>query len=295
MATPYIYIGASSNFPDDQAPEAAHQKIWLANSYTWAGFEKTAWKPLGVLGGGGYGIVGKFSYRGSDDMPKDMVVKQVAGTSQRRDLEKESRYMHRLNATKSPHIIKLYKGYHTDGGTGTMMDRDPLPHHPITGVWDRDREVARIYLEYCGNQDLYSVVEQAEELREQEGKFIPEEHLWRVFHCLALGVSAMDQGSEDPANPKANWVPIAHLDIKPENGMTQWLYYVLALLTFTALVGECFDGHNVLTPIKLADFGEALSYWAGLPEDKWWEFARWKGTPAWQSPVCSSPDPRSNF
>jgi hypothetical protein len=34
---------------------------------------------------------------------------------------------------------------------------------------------------------------------------IPEEHLWRIMHCLAKGFLVLAQGSEDPQKLNPDW------------------------------------------------------------------------------------------
>jgi hypothetical protein len=34
---------------------------------------------------------------------------------------------------------------------------------------------------------------------------IPEEHLWRIMHCLARGFLVLATGTEDPKKPDINW------------------------------------------------------------------------------------------
>jgi hypothetical protein len=45
---------------------------------------------------------------------------------------------------------------------------------------------------------------------------LPEEALWSIFHCLALGTLVMSHGNEDYLIPKWN-KEIVHFDIKQEN------------------------------------------------------------------------------
>ena len=143
----------------------ARGAAWLSRSSGWKDFSGT-WKPLGILGRGTYGICGLFEYIGNDQtVPKHIVVKQSGGIKRRyfEDLMNESRLLKQLGESGSPHIVKMYKSFHREGGTGTSEEYDPSPF--VTDGWplptqqyDSNREVSRIYLEYCDRRSMLEAI-----------------------------------------------------------------------------------------------------------------------------------------
>lgn len=96
------------------------------------------WVPKKVLGKGGFGIVGHWSYEGPDpnQKPREIVVKQASG--HKGGLEEEAKIMFALAATKSQHFPFIYRRLYYDKGQGAT-----------TGRMDtRGLEVHRIFLEY---------------------------------------------------------------------------------------------------------------------------------------------------
>lgn len=138
-----------------QREERRHQ-LWLERSVTWPGIAG-AWEAVKVLGHGGYGLCGLFKYKGRErNTPGYIVVKQSGSPD--RNLRNESRLLRNLGASGSPHIVKLYKSYHREGGTGTSTKFDPHPYTSEPGLGDtytEEREVSRIYLEFCARGDLW--------------------------------------------------------------------------------------------------------------------------------------------
>ena len=103
--------------------------------------------------------------------------------------------------------MKLYKGAHLEGGSGTSA-ADPLPFLP-DGTYSGNRPVARMYLEYCEKGEMAKKFERYPYRRQ-------EEHVWRVLDCMAKALEVLEHGTEDPA--VESWdTPIAHFDIKPPN------------------------------------------------------------------------------
>jgi hypothetical protein len=131
-------------------------QVWLERSVSWKGI-LGAWQGVKVLGQGGYGLCGLFKYVGSDQSrPRYIVVKQSGKPD--RNLQNESRLLAQCRASGTPHVVKLYKSYHQEGGTGTSAKFDPFPYtnRPILGdVYALAKEVSRIYLEYCPRGDMW--------------------------------------------------------------------------------------------------------------------------------------------
>lgn len=129
------------------------QREWLRRSKTWADLPATEWKAKRVLGGGGQGICGLWEYIGKNPKtPGFLVVKQVVGKTSLA-LRHESKFLRDIQeASGTEHVVKLYKSWHSEGGTGTSF-ADP---HPVRddGTYDPKQEVSRIYIEYCEKGDL---------------------------------------------------------------------------------------------------------------------------------------------
>lgn len=131
-------------------------EVWIKRSTSWQGMSGL-WKGVRVLGSGSYGLCGLFRYLGSDEkVPKYVVVKQSGRPD--RSLQNESRLLAQCGRAKSIHVVKMYKSYHQEGGTGTSKRFDPHPyeHRFILGdVYMTSKEVSRIYLEYCSRGDVF--------------------------------------------------------------------------------------------------------------------------------------------
>lgn len=108
------------------------QHEWLHRSKQWTGLDANLWRAKKVLGAGGNGVVGLWEYQGTNtQFPRNLVIKQ--GYDDPESMAWESKLLRQLNGTGTEHVVKLYKGYHRDGGTGTSDEFDPreykcLPH-----------------------------------------------------------------------------------------------------------------------------------------------------------------------
>jgi hypothetical protein len=131
--------------------------IWLDRSVSWQGIAST-WKPIRVLGNGSYGICALFERQGPEQgMPSHIVVKQSGSPDS--NLKVESRLLGQLGASQSPHIVKMYKSYHQEPGTGTSDEFDPLPFiytMNTAPLYMLAKEISRIYLEYCQKGDMWA-------------------------------------------------------------------------------------------------------------------------------------------
>ena len=132
------------------------QQAWIDRSVTWSGIAGV-WQGVRVLGQGGYGLCGLFKYMGNDErIPQHIAVKQTGRPD--KALLNESRLLAQLGASGSRHIVKMYKSYHQEGGTGTSRDFDPYPYtkYAMLGdIYTPQKEVSRIYLEYCSRGDAW--------------------------------------------------------------------------------------------------------------------------------------------
>ncbi|KAE9367894.1 kinase-like protein [Stipitochalara longipes BDJ] len=240
-----------------------HDK-WLASEVNWKFRIGKGWKGKKVLGEGGQGIVGHWTYEGEDrdqKTVKDLAVKQALrfgpAYSWGDGLESEARWLSMLARAKTPHIVKMYKHLFEEEGQRTFSQDWGL--------------VQRIYLEFCPGGDLSGWLSKYI----YNPRNISEEDLWSIFQCLARGVFAIHHGSEDPSSER--YMPnneLVHFDLKPQN----------------ILIGDqtLDNEHRNQHPYKITDFGVAKQ----VPIDgqnaeflRKWEYL---GTTPWFAPLYTN-------
>ncbi|KAH8812135.1 hypothetical protein F5884DRAFT_303896 [Xylogone sp. PMI_703] len=180
----------------------SQQEKWLQSSASWPDTPASEWKGVKVLGLGGYGLVGLWKYLGSDpNMPKAIVVKQSPHVDL--SLQHESDFLDMLNISGSKHVPRLFKGFHTEVGTGSSD-------------WDlKGKPVSRIYLEYCEHGDMAGFIQRMYDRYSTQNP-MPEAYIWRIFECLALALCVVAHGNENLEGP--SWqTEMVHFDIKPQN------------------------------------------------------------------------------
>ncbi|RDW64065.1 hypothetical protein BP5796_10567 [Coleophoma crateriformis] len=197
------------------------REAWLNSEATWAHRLGSSWRGVRVLGSGSFGVAGLWQYSASGRhasstrMIKEVVVKQVDVDYERRSTV-EGLVLEYLSHLHCKHLVRQFG----------PLRRDRYD----------DREVVRIYLEYCPGGDLQKMIR-----RRTGDRSIEEEHIWSVFYCLALGLSAMDRGSEEFGTSRGTDTELVHFDIKIDN----------------ILIGYRDPDHPKLPICKIADFGEA--------------------------------------
>lgn len=128
----------------------------------WPQFEKT-WEGVRHLGQGGAGSADLYrrirSEQGTETIPEYIVVKQADGSD--KDLLSESMLLQLFVDRNTPHVLKIYQGYHE----GEVVPRN------IGGMFDAGREnfkkrqkrcQSRVYLEFCQNGDVENWANQIE-------------------------------------------------------------------------------------------------------------------------------------
>lgn len=139
------------------------------------------------LGAGGFGDVGLWEYQGDDAAApaiKKAVVKQTVFDEEAEDPYAEGNIQYAFSKTGSKHIVKTYGP-------------------PRLNFFDV--KVVHLFLEYCPAGDLHQFLER-KEMEEGEGSQIApdvplfEADVWAIFNCLALGIAAMDRGTEESDN-----------------------------------------------------------------------------------------------
>jgi hypothetical protein len=127
--------------------EDLENKRWLNSEPRWTNRLGTYWVAVKVLGRGGQGIVGHWTYNGADRDKKrivDIAVKQAA-RGQFDGLRGEAFFLSLFEGANNPHILKMYQGLHEEKGNASMK-------------YDYG-DVHRLFLEYCAGGDLFSWLE----------------------------------------------------------------------------------------------------------------------------------------
>ncbi|KAI9889847.1 MAG: G2-specific serine/threonine protein kinase [Vezdaea aestivalis] len=194
------------------------------------GWKPGTWKPLRLLGKGGYGIAylwERTDYDGNghrfvvtkDERERPNMVSHIPGWSKSREAQVLA-IVSKLNCSS---ILKLLQ---------YMRIRRQLVH--------------RYYLEYCPYGDLTDL-----DSRYRAGahpyslsSHIPEAFIWSAMYDLSRAIEALENGTGSGWTPE-QWVPILHLDIKTAN------------ILLGALPPADRPGIHVYPELKLADFGLA--------------------------------------
>ncbi|TGO38251.1 hypothetical protein BHYA_0078g00030 [Botrytis hyacinthi] len=224
----------------------------------WSQFEKT-WEGVRHLGQGGaasadlYRRIG--SEKGMGAMPEHIVVKQADGSD--KDLLNESMLLQLFVDRNTPHVLKIYQGYHE----GEVVPRN------IGGM---------IYLEFCENGDVDKWM--ANRIEKSE-TVLREKDIWNILECLARACIVLEMGSEHlEAENDRDWIPIWHLDLKPAN----------------ILIGDKDKIHDIGI-FKMGDFGLA-SHIPNNPQDPGWlEHVANNLTLGWGAPEQFFPQMQNRF
>jgi serine/threonine protein kinase len=204
---------------------------WIRDSdKNWTRKLGKGWVGKRFLGKGQFGIVGLWEYQGPPQMAPEItqvVVKQVCldmahieppwgemtGLS-------EGTILQKLSKVNTRHIIKMYGGNKLGDRFGEMS------------------VVVKMFLEFCPGGDLEQLlVGWDEDYAPMRRKHVYDESdIWTIFYCLALGIAAMDRGTENSMEPA--WfgegerplppdqqTEICHFDIKPDNSKTRFPLY----------------------------------------------------------------------
>ncbi|KAF7925480.1 uncharacterized protein EAE97_010561 [Botrytis byssoidea] len=242
----------------------------------WSGSEKT-WEGVRHLGQGGAGSADLYrkirTEEGTEAMPEYIVVKQADGSDN--DLLSESMLLQLFMGRNTPHVLKIYQGYHE----GEVLPRN------IGGMFDIGRQnfqkrqkrcQSRIYLEFCENGDVENWI--ANRI-EKSDTVLQEKEIWNIFECLARACIMLERGSENLGDENdRDWIPICHLDIKPAN----------------ILIGDKDEIHDVGI-FKMGDFGLA-SHVPNNPQDPGWlEHVANNLTLGWGAPEQFFPQMQNRF
>lgn len=139
------------NFKDAYKAKTGKQKEieWLATESKWKNRVGKDWKAVKVIGRGGQGVVGHWTYDGPDRhlrTLKDVAVKQAVKSGPfykfGDGLETEAAILSLFQPVKTQHVVKMYRHMYEEMGEGT----DKFDHG----------RVHRIFLEFCPGGDLYN-------------------------------------------------------------------------------------------------------------------------------------------
>jgi hypothetical protein len=129
-----------------QIHEEKAQKLWLQTDQRWQNKVGKNWVAKKVLGRGGQGIVGWWTYQGPDRANRtmnDIAVKQAVHKSARGffdGLKSEAHFYSLFTESNSPHIVRMYRRLYKEPGHQTMDFDEGIIH--------------RIFLEFCPGGDL---------------------------------------------------------------------------------------------------------------------------------------------
>lgn len=217
--------------------------------------DDTGWKPIRLLGEGGFGLVGLWQKFASDNR----VIDSIAIKQQRRGsspvvgeegLAMEAALMHSLNTPPDQNIIWL---------------RSFKSHHK-QGLW-------RFYFEFAQWGDLYTLKNHYQAWN----TYLPEEFLWQLFNSLAAAAIRLERGPFPDIDTSTYCgekdLPIAiHFDLKPVN------------IFLAEPDGEQPSYYYSNYPcVKMADFGEAEV--TGPKDVRNPQEFRESGTPGYRPPV----------
>ncbi|KFY30600.1 hypothetical protein V493_01806, partial [Pseudogymnoascus sp. VKM F-4281 (FW-2241)] len=231
---------------DERDPRAG---VWLDNSDKWNKPFPAGWEAVQVLGSGGFGIAGHWTYvhngphrPGSvESQVNDIVVKQ-ASSLYANGLIGEATLMEILTRTGSRHFPQIYGRVHRDVGRQERVVID-----------QKRREVHRIFMEYFSGGCVGTHIRELS----YSGDHMPELAMWSFFHCFAKAMVVLAQGheEEEPMRflQKDPWISeheIVHFDMKPDN----------ALIAEREENGE----HSKVARVVVSDFGISKS----LPSER---------------------------
>lgn len=161
----------------------AAQDEWLKSDNTWKDRLGQGWKGTKFLGQGSFGKVGLWEFEDANK-PQPLITKVAIKQQEDNpfasevELEAEGRIMALLTTVRSRHLVRLYG-------------------QPKADIED-EKKVVRLFMEYCPGGDLTRLLEYIGRKTVAPKTPLGEADIWAMFYCLALGVAAIDRGTEDP-------------------------------------------------------------------------------------------------
>ena len=175
----------------------------------------TEWRPIRILGAGGFGVAALYERRTVEGaLVDDIVIKTAALDRQTAGqwwIPREAHVMTQLDERDCESILYLrrWKAYRISPDGDVARPRDYELEKSRGSHW-------RFYLETCPFGDL-------DILRWRYmawGQYLPEAFLWHCFRALAMAAKTMAEGGFRHAenSRQQNWDSyVLHTDIKPQN------------------------------------------------------------------------------
>jgi hypothetical protein len=150
-------------------PSRTANSEWLNSYSSWTAANLGPnWKPVKVVGAGGYGKVGLFTYQGHQpNNPKDIVIKESMGEWQIQGLLDEEEFL-RILTPLSNHFARMYntqyvpkgRAYEEEYQSAIYVERVDNPdwRDPDAEVNRGPLRVGRMILEYCDQGDLHDFI-----------------------------------------------------------------------------------------------------------------------------------------
>ncbi|KAF4626247.1 hypothetical protein G7Y89_g11913 [Cudoniella acicularis] len=200
------------------------REAWIRTDRNWEHSLGDNRRGVKVLGMGGMGIAGlwqripfRWNETGSardSDMVMDWNIRHVVIKQQQNalpELENEGKLLVEMVQGGAKHVLGIYHNVIMGAGQGTIERFD-----------EEDKKVGRMYLEYCEGEDFINWNFECYK-KYSAANSIPEKHVWKVMKCLALGLVAIEHGTEDlqKIDRGETWKrrrELTHFDIKPANG-----------------------------------------------------------------------------
>ena len=173
------------------------------------------WKPIRILGAGGFGVAALYERRTAEGAFVDDIVIKTAKldtqTAKRWWVPREAHVMTQLDERDCESILYLrrWKAYRINSDGDIRPPKDYKLEKSKGSHW-------RFYLETCPFGDL-------DILRWRYvawGQYLPEAFLWHCFKAFAMAANTMAEGGfrhADNFNQQAWESYILHTDIKPQN------------------------------------------------------------------------------
>lgn len=217
-----------------------------------------SWRPVRVLGKGGFGIVGLWQKTNSQDETED----EIAIKEMERPLHGDYHLDRNPSLAREAVVMKQLNDAEKRRGysINNILRLRSFKFFPPSRRW-------RFYLEFAPYGDLNKLLYSYRAWN----SYLPEEFLWHVFHSLANAATTMEQGpfTHLESEEAIDW-SVTHLDIKPDN-----------IYMAKPDQAELFANYPT---IKVGDFG--LAELTGEDDEGNPTLYRRKGTEGYQPPVC---------
>ncbi|CAG8949736.1 hypothetical protein HYFRA_00004055 [Hymenoscyphus fraxineus] len=253
---------ASQSSWDDIDPRTGfNRREWLRSEREWtegiAGpndrpdltWQQRRWKGTKFLGQGSNGIIGLWERKpgGEENPPESQMesdIDKVVVKQQKVDdsFRKEAAMFDLLKKTNSSHLVQAYKTAIGDEQGYDVASAERNTWMPPSVNRGFKQKVGRMFMELCDGGTLDDYLAKEVYIAHSADKPFPERLVWNIFGCVALGLIAIEHGSENPSKFGRSWQTthnLVHFDIKGDN----------------VFVKLGTPGHEETPLFKIADFG----------------------------------------